>query len=205
MKYLKNFESKSNLEKDINYLSSKLSYQSVDYVKETIEYYKMSDEQIHNLKLAVEYGYLYYEDYRNVVGQVINSKSESDRVWLYRESERKFKDAYESNFKNKIIKIKKPYPIARYINYKLDDINGLNSFNLYDVIGKIPTKFGNKYLAGKGRYRNDKTDKTLWEEFKNTKRESEFIRVYNESELVLLTDKDIEYLQLKEKTDKYNL
>lgn len=213
MKYIKTYEKikPTTLDQDIDYLVKELSYQSIDYIKEVIEYYKMTEEQIHNLRLAVQYSYLTLVDYRNVVGQVINSKREyPDRVWHYTDSERKFKDAYDSNFKDKIKYLPKPYQIARHKNHKLEYINELDSFNLFDIIGIIPghtfiSKFETKYLAGDGRYRNDKDGLTLWERYRNTDRESEFIKIWNESELVILTPEDIEYLEAKSNAKKYNL
>ena len=115
------------------------------------------------------------------------------------------KDAYESNFKDKIEYLPKPYQIARHKKWKLEDTNELDSFHLFDIIGKIPTIFGVKYFAGEGRYRNEKDNLTLWERFKNTARESEFIKAYDENDLIILTPEDIEYLEAKSTAHKYNI
>ena len=48
----------------------------------------MTEEEIHNLRLAVEYQYLYHDDYSNVISQVINSNREyPKRVWAFEDSE----------------------------------------------------------------------------------------------------------------------
>lgn len=219
MKHLKQYESIKKdiqqLEIDIKYLTN-MSSGYRDYIMKTIDYYKLTEEQIHNLKLAVEYNYLDRHDYSNVINEIINSND----VWHSLTSERKFKDAYETNFKTKIIDLPKPYQIActnrfannlhPYLSKNIEDIHSLNTHSLFDVIGKIPgytyiTKFETKYLVGIGRYKNEQDNKTLWERYQNTKRESEFIKIYNESDLYILTEKDIEYIETKEIANKYNI
>jgi len=210
MKYIKLYQEENDQKNlDILYLSRMQGSKDISYIKETIDHYKMTTGQIHNLQLAVEYNYLPREDFRNVVNEIINSQD----VWHYLESEKMFKIAYEKNFKTKIKKIKKPYPIC-YITwnkYKLDPIqyNDLNSFDYNDIIGEIPAEypFEKKYLVGKGRYRSKSNDdnKTLWEKFRNTNRESEFIEVIDEKNLYILTKTDIDKIEIITNANKYNL
>lgn len=211
MKYIKSYEAQevkeTQEELDIRYLTRVQGAGQISYIKEIIEYYKLTTEQIHNLKLAVDYHYLDRDDFTNVVNQIINS----GYVWHYTESERKFKIAYATNFKSKIIKLKKPYQIGylTWNKYKLDinQHHDLNSHDYNDIIGEIPKEypFGKKYIIGRGRYRSEKDNKTLWETYKNTKRESEFIQVVDEKDIYILTQQDIENIEAIQSQNKYNL
>jgi len=61
-------------------------------------------------------------------------------------------------------------------------------------------------LVGNGRYRGDTgSDKTLWENFINTKRESEFIKVHDENKLHILTDDEIDTIKSREEAKRYNI
>lgn len=206
------------IRKDITYLSEKQGSGYVKYIIETIDYYHMTEEQIHNLRLAVEYDYLDYKDYRDVISIIINSLPylnnedyenaiKNNSLSIDSTKQRKFKLAFQKNFKTKIIDISEPYPIAAY--KKWFDVNKHDTFNTHDldeIIGEIPKEypFGKKYIVGKGRYRGD-DNKTLWEKFKNTKRESEFIKVYDESDIHILTPSEIEIIKTKEDVKKFNL
>lgn len=217
MKYIKTYEStdkkETEEEKDIKYLSRGQSSQSGTearkYVEEVIEYYKLTAEQIHNLKLAIDYNYLSRDDFGTVLNSVINLGYMSHYIG---DSERKFKIAYNKNFKTKIIKIKKPYPIG-YLTWnkyplKITAAHDLNSHDFNDLIGEIPAEYpvSKKYVIGRGRYRGELNDrKSLWEQYKNTKRESEFIQVVNEKDLYILTPKDIEEIEIMQNQNKYNL
>jgi len=208
MKYVKTYEAVNNERlEDIVYLSKSQGTGIISYIEEVINHYKINDEQIHNLKLAVEYSYLSREDFGNVVSQIINSGD----VWLYRDSEKKFIKAYEKNFKTKIIEIEKPYPICyvTWNKYKWDitQNNELNSYIFDDIIGEISAEypFDKKYVIGKGRYRSKGNNKTLWEEYRNTKRESEFIQVRDEKNLYILTKTDIDNIKIVKDTKKYNI
>ena len=213
MKYIKTFENKT-VNKDIVYLAKKQSSysgsKSREYVEEVIEYYKMTDEQIHNLRLAIEYEYLDFNDFRNILALIINSnKTDTDRIWTYFDSEKKLKKAYQENFKTKIINIEEPYPICylTWNKYKWDSTQyDLESFDFNDIIGEIPKEypFGKKYLIGKGRYRGD-DDTTLWEKYKDTKRESEFIKVVDEKNIYILTEDDIKNCKVINTAKNYNL
>ena len=121
--------------------------------------------------------------------------------------DKKFKTAYESNFKNKVIKCEKPYKICARHKSTLDS-DDLYSHDFDEIIGEIPKEypFGKKYLVGSGRFRGKNNDgETLWEHFKNTKRESEFIGVIDEDKLIILTDKDIENIEMRSTANKYNI
>jgi len=207
MKYIKKYESvqkTARLETDIKYLSNIQGTQKDEYIVDVIEHYKMTNEQVHNLKSAVQYNYLNYKDFRNVVNEVINF----DHVWSEILSEKKFKVAYESNFKNKIIECDKPYKICVKNKYYLESISDLYSFDLNDIIGEISKEypFGKRYVIGQGRYRgNDNNRETLWEEFRGTKRESEFIKVFDEDQIIILTDEDIKNIEMRSNANKYNL
>ena len=191
---------------DIEYLAKIQGTGYTKYIQKAIDYFKMSDEQIHNLRLAVEYDYLYFRDFGDVINNILNGRS-----WASTQNERKFKMSYEKDFRTKIIEIKKPYPICYLTWNKYPfDINkhkDLDSFELNDIIGEIPAEypFGKKYLIGKGRYRCVPDYKTLWEQFRNTNRESEFIKVIDEQSLHILTDEEIEKIELVETTNKLNL
>lgn len=216
MKYIKKFESDDKVledfstesKNDIKYLAEKqgaIIDWSTKYVLQTINYFNITEEQIHNLRLAVEYGYLYYQDYRDIVNSIIHYGYVSSSNYL---SERKFKAAFEKNFKDKIVKIKKPYPICVETFKGLKSVNDLNSFQVNDIIGEIPKEypFDKKYVVGMGRYRGENEDKkSLWEKFKGTKRESEFIKIFDEKNIYILTEKDIENIEIKSQADKYNL
>ena len=216
MKYIKTFENKDKIledfsEKaklDITYLAEKqgtgLEW-SIGYVLKTINYFNLTEEQIHNLRLAVEYGYLYYRNYRDVINNIINLGYISSLDYW---TERKFRIAFETNFKDKIIEIKKPYPICVQKFKGLKSINDLNSHKANEIIGEIPKEYplDKKYVVGLGRYRGDNEDrKCLWENFINTKRESEFIKVFDEKEIYILSEKDIEDIEIVSQADKYNI
>jgi hypothetical protein len=212
MKYIKTYDSNTydtkfnsysqKIQDDISYLAKKQGTGTIRYIIETIIRYKLTVEQIHNLKLAIEYCYLDVDDFKNVV---------NDSTW-YNNSERLFKIAYEKNFEEKIKKIKKPYPIC-FITWNKYPLNiqlhyDLNSHDFSDVIGEIPSEypFGKKYLVGLGRYRSENNNgKTLWEHFKNKKRRSDFIRVFDEKEIYILTPNDIEAIEIGSAANKYNL
>jgi len=90
MKYLKTYEAKWETLKwsrdDLDYLSKTQGAGIIRYIEEVMEYYKMDNEQLHNLRLAVEYNYLFYKDFRDVVSEIINN----NRVWSSLHSEKKF-------------------------------------------------------------------------------------------------------------------
>ena len=224
MKYIKTYEASIfdndntfNTEEDIYYIAHKQGSWSGDaaerYVKEVIEYYKMTPEQINNLRLALEYNYLKFDDFRSILGLIINSDKDN-RVWTYFDSEKKLKIAFKTNFKTKIINIQKPYPIGyltwnRY-KWNIKHYNDLEGFDFSDIIGEIPKEypFSKKYIVGNGRYRSENRNKrmtTLWEDYKNTKRESEFIKVVDENEIYILTPEDIKQCELIKNADKYNI
>lgn len=61
MKYIKTYESVVDIfeiPSDIKYLAGVQGTGQIKYIQQAIDYFKMSDEQIHNLKIAVEYNYL---------------------------------------------------------------------------------------------------------------------------------------------------
>lgn len=216
MKYIKNFESDDKIledfstksKNDIMYLAKKHGTTidwSIKYVLQTINYFDITEDQIHNLRLAVEYGYLYYQDYRDIISSVIHFGYIDTS---YRLSESKFRAAFEKNFKDKIVKNKKPYPICVETFKGLKSVKDLNSSDVNDIIGEIPKEypFDKKYVVGMGRYRGKNEDsKTLWEEFKGTTRESDFIKIFDEKYVYILTEKNIEYIKIKSQADKYNL
>ena len=226
MRYIKTYESKVKLSKrdeDIEYLVKIQGTGYVKYIIQVIDFYKMTDEQIHNLKIAVEYRYLPQEDFKNVVSEIINF----NKVWHSTSSERAFKIAYEKDFRKKIIRIKKPYPICyktwnrypfeinkKYFDHETDSYinkffyDNLETGDFNDVIGEIPPEypFDKRYLVGEGRFRGSTgTDKTLWEEFKGKKRESDFIRVFEEKDIHILTEDEIDIIKMRGNAEKYNL
>jgi len=207
MKYIKNFENileSDDINKLTTFLSSGSGKHSEEYLKQVINHYNMTDDEVHNLRLAVEYGYLYYSDFRTVVSDIITF----GYVWTDKLSERKFKFAYEFNFKNKINYFKSPYIICTSYRPYNNESSDINSFDFDEIIGEIPKEypFGKKYLIGKGRYRGEyNNDETLWEEYLNTKRESEYIKVLDEDKVFILTDDDINNINMRKNAKKFNI
>ena len=182
MKYLKSYENiykitqQKTKQDDIFYISKQQSSYSGEYassyVDEVVEYYKMTEEQIHNLRLAIEYKYLDFRDFRNILGLIINS-DKTDRIWSFFDSENRLKAAFNTNFKTKIKPVEKPYPICyktwNKYTWNINKYNELESIDFNDIIGEIPKEypFDKKYIIGQGRYRSDNNNyRTLWEEIR---------------------------------------
>jgi len=212
-KYIKTYEEHEehnypeNIRKDIIYLADAQGTGNVGYIIDVIDYYNLTEEQIHNLRLSVDYSYINYQDYRYIVNHIINFNDVGDSI-----AEGKFKLSYEKNFKTKVINLTEPYMIVhtnensrKFDLYKCET---LNSHDLSEIIGEIPKEypFGKKYLLGLGRYRGKfNNNKALWEIYKDTERESQFIEVYDEENIHILTDDEIEIINMKENIKKYNL
>ena len=215
MKYLKSYENTQPKTKqdDIFYISQS-SYSgeyASNYVDEVVKYYNMTEEQIHNLRLAIEYKYLDFRDFRNILGLIINS-DKTDRIWSFFDSENRLKAAFNTNFKTKIKPVEKPYPICyktwNKYTWNINKYNELESIDFNDIIGEIPKEypFDKKYIIGQGRYRSDNNNyRTLWEEYQYTYRESEFINAIDEKNIYILTPEDIENCNLIQNANKYNI
>ena len=217
MKYLKSYENTQQKtdQDDLYYITKQQSSYSGEYashyVDEVVKYYNMTEEQIHNLRLAIEYKYLDFNDFRNILNLIINS-DKKDRIWTNFDSEKKLKAAFNTNFKTKIKPVKKPYPICYKTwnkrQWNINQYNDLESFDFNDIIGEIPKEypFDKKYIIGQGRYRSDNNNyRTLWEEYQYTYRESEFINAIDEKNIYILTPEDIENCNLIQNANKYNI
>lgn len=218
MKHLKTYESirDNGISYNIRYLADKLSSSSsasfrleaVNYIKKVIDYYKMTDDEVFNLSIAVESRYLDFDIFKTVVSEI--NKSEQDDIYIYHLIERKFKIAYKSNYRKKIIKHNKPYIICTRFKSNITDNDDINGFNFDEIIGEIPAEypFGKKYVIGEGRYRGDSNnDKTLWEKYRNTNRYYEFIKIVDadSKHLFILTETEIEEIKMRGIAKKYNI
>ena len=78
MKYIRTYEN-ILVDSDIKYLADRQGTGIVEYIQKMIDFYKMSNEQLHNLKLSIEYKYLSVVDFSNVVGEIINF----NKIWHF--------------------------------------------------------------------------------------------------------------------------
>jgi hypothetical protein len=176
------------INKDIDYLIDRSNTRK-EYLLITFEYYGMTEEQIHNLRLAYQYDYLPHDDFKNVINSTINDLS------IPTISDRNFKKSFESNFKKRIKWESKPYKVC-YTTWGKWKFEGesITPDSINEIIGEVD----GKYVIGKGVYRGYSDNrKSLWEEYKGTKRESEFVEVIDPKNVHVIPE--TEYKEIRKR------
>lgn len=170
-------EFSKEVQQDIKYLHSYVHPSSLDII---IEHFNLTDDQIHNLRIAHEYNYIDKSVFSDTINNTINDFP------LNASTENEFKKAFESDFRKRIKWRKPPYKVMhRWNSY---DKNTVDEFSLNEIIGDVD----GKYVIGHGIFRGYNRDrKTLWELYKKTRRESEFISVIPSKNVNIIDDDEL--------------